>query len=377
MRKLATIRKIISLTPIPEADFIECATVDGWELVVKKGEFEIGDLCVYFEIDSMLPLDAKYSFLKKVTKVKDGEGYRLKTIKLKRQISQGLALPLKMYPDLKVKLGEDVTKLLKVWKYERLNAGEKLDIKPKTGVKGILWKYFPKLAKKVFQKDRNKTFPTFIPKTDQERIQNLMKYFQNPRSKWEVSLKLDGSSMTVWDYKKNKAFNQSKLTKLLNFFSKSTSQGVCSRNQNLSKDNSNFWTTATKEGLLEIIKGKNIALQGELIGPGIQKNHEKVQAHEFRLFDIFDIKEQRYLLPAQRKVWLLENDLERKIKLCPIVSEEMLVFKEYQTFEELQKFVTGASMNKGTISEGRVFKNVTSGTSFKCISNKYLLKCED
>ena len=157
-RKLATIETVKELKPIPDADLIELAIVRGWQCVVKKGEFKPGDKGVYFEVDSFLPLDDKYEFLKKTSykQMREEYGYRLKTCKFRGQISQGLFLPLKQFDELKdmvFDIGDDVTKELNIKLYEppipAHLAGE---------VKGA--------------------FPTFLRKSDQERIQNLLHYFE-------------------------------------------------------------------------------------------------------------------------------------------------------------------------------------------------------
>src|SRR5690606_32082288 len=110
-RKLASIVTIENLSPIPEADLIEVATVKGWKVVVKKNEFEVGDLAVYCEIDSFLPIREEFEFLRKTSyrKMRGIEGFRLKTIKLRGQISQGLLLPMSLLAGCPYQLGDDVT----------------------------------------------------------------------------------------------------------------------------------------------------------------------------------------------------------------------------------------------------------------------------
>jgi RNA ligase (TIGR02306 family) len=112
-RKLASVQKIISIDPIPDADKIEKATILGWEVVVaKKDNFKVGNLAVYIEVDSVLPDCAEFEFLR-------DRKFRIKTIKLKKQISQGLVLPLSVLPDCHYyKEGEDVTAILKIKKYD-------------------------------------------------------------------------------------------------------------------------------------------------------------------------------------------------------------------------------------------------------------------
>lgn len=121
MRKLASIQKIKNIEPIEGADRIEKATVLGWNVVVKKDEFKIGDWAIYFEIDSLLPDEPKYEFLKKSSWNPRYNKIRLKTVKMKGVVSQGLLLPLSSFPDINFSLyneGSDLTEILGIEKYE-------------------------------------------------------------------------------------------------------------------------------------------------------------------------------------------------------------------------------------------------------------------
>lgn len=370
-RKLVTIRTIGSLTAIPGADFIESATVDGWGLIVKKGEFEVGDMGVYFEIDSVLPMESTYEFLKKATNTSGGEGYRLKTMKMRGTISQGLLLPLSSFPQLmNAQLGDDVTDKLGVWLYEPIMKARN----PASNAEA-----------------KTRYFPPFLRKTDESRIQNHMNYFELYRGQlWEASRKLDGSSMTVWNYDKAPYVKQGKSgSRFIQFlynvrewvksqFAHPDTFGVCSRNVNLrEKEGNAFWDMANELNLRKLMAGKNYALQGELIGPNIQNNHEKVFKNHFYLFAIFDIDRQEYLLPEERDAWLQVYDSDNTILHVPIHGY-VDIFDECPDVASMQEFVEGQSMNPGTISEGMVFKSMTQrGQSFKCISNRYLLKVED
>ena len=132
-RKLASIRKIGSVSPVEGADNIELVHVDGWQCISKKGDFKEGDFCVYFEIDSFLPIRPEFEFLRKSSYRKMGgkEGFRLKTIRLRGQLSQGLAMPIQLFKELPYEgyelfkeddhgygNGYDVTETLGVTKYE-------------------------------------------------------------------------------------------------------------------------------------------------------------------------------------------------------------------------------------------------------------------
>lgn len=362
-RKLATIRTVSSVEPIEGADFIELAHVDGWQCVVKKGEFRPGDLCVYFEVDSFLPVEERYEFLRKSSYVKlqlpiDGldEGFRLKTVRLKKTLSQGLALPLHAFsehPNLFVcddgllgdggilyTVGADVSALLGVVKYETA-------LPP--ALRG--------LAKGLF--------PSFIRKTDEERIQNLPHYFDKFRDmEFEVTEKVDGMSMTVY----------------LN----DGVAGVCSRNIDLKLsdgETSVMWGVAQELALHQILKdiGRNLALQGELAGEGIQGNPLKLRGRKFFLFNIWDIDKQAYLTPGERGNLFNFIMLRSDIQHVPALRAGFQVFREYGTMRELLHYATGNSLvNMSSPREGLVFKSIDKVdgqvVSFKAISNDYLLR---
>ena len=358
-RKLVTIRKIKQLIPIKDADMICIVIIDGWQVIVKKSEFKVGDECLFFEIDSFLPVaDERFAFLKKTTIFDGKEGYRLKTMKMKGVISQGLALPLSMFPELPdieyiSTPSCDLSEKLGVIKYDAAvqDFSQRPDLKA-----GI----------------PRGSFPSFIPKTDQERIQNLTSYFETMKDvTFEETLKLDGSSMTCYKI----GIKPSLLKRILSWLSGENLAthhfGVCSRNLELKKsDTSNFWSTAIAadiESKLPI----GFAIQGELIGPNIQANHEKVSALDYFVFDVFDITNGKYLLPEERRAFCSQHNLQH----VPVISVNALPCN--MNLEQLLQHVEGESMNPGTISEGRVYKsNTNNNASFKVISNKYLLKCE-
>ena len=376
MRKLVTIRKIKQLLPIENADLICIAVIDGWQVIVKKSEFQVGDDCLFFEIDSFIPAtDERFAFLKKTTTFEGKEGYRLKTMKMKGVISQGLALPLRMFGEVLDRItlstsvpSEDFSKVLGVIKYDVAIQ----DFSQRPGLKA--------------GKPRG-SFPSFIPKTDQERIQNLTSYFETMKDEeFEETLKLDGSSMTCYKIKKEPSF----WDKVKSWFGLKTPSyhfGVCSRNLELKRtasesqtfnnngkesvyDQSDFWTMAIKADIENKLP-EGYAVQGELIGPKIQANHEKVSTLEYYVFDVFDINSGAYLLPFERREFCEKYNIPH----VPVVSKSIKIFEKMDLAELLQH-VEGESMNPGTISEGRVYKHTSKPITFKAISNKYLLKSE-
>lgn len=347
-RKLASIRRIAEIKPIEKADAIEAVRVDGWWVVTKKGEFKVDDLVVYFEIDSWIPTEIAPFLTKPGHYPKEYEGVkgeRLRTVKLRGQISQGLVLPVSVLPM------EECTPYAGPWK-------EGDDV---TATLGIL-KYEPPVSAQLAGQVEG-SFPSFVRKTDQERIQNLPHWFERYRHLlWEVSIKLDGSSMTVYH-------NNGKT-------------GVCSRNWDLKEDdNVSFWKVAKRlrlhEGLTRL--GRNIALQGELIGEGIQGNPEKLHGQDFFVFDIWDIDQGRHCTSFERHT-ILDTlfGMGYEIKEVPIIQEAMPVFASYDTMDKLLAFAgAGPSLNTD-IREGLVFKATQpidgEVLSFKAINNTYLLK---
>jgi len=341
MRKLVTIRQVSNIRPIPGADAIECASVDGWSVVVKKNEFQIGDACVYFEIDSFLPLtDTRFTFLEK-SKINwnDKVGVRLRTIRLRGQLSQGLILPLSKFPELAAHTDArdiDLGALLGIEKWE------------------------PAIPASL-SGDVEGPFPDFISKTDQERIQNLTEVLTTEaKTEFEVTIKLDGSSMTVFHH--------------------DNMSGVCGRNWWIRESESNsLWKVAKQNKLLTALTayGHNLALQGEIIGEGIQGNPEKLRGQEFYLFDVFNSDTRQYLGRAERQQVVADlRALGASINEVPWLENTTLERFEANVAKVLD-YAEGGSLNPATSREGVVFKRLDGSMSFKAISNSYLLKHGD
>jgi len=334
-RKLVSIRTISDITPINGADMIECAHVDGWTCVVKKGEFNPGDKCIYFEIDSFLPeSDSRFAFLMKQKRTFEGvEGHRVRTITLRGQLSQGVVLPLDAFPEVRHDDDGDLSENLNIKKWEAPIPAE-LSGQLKGG------------------------FPSFIRKTDEERAQNLLSeiFEDNKDSTYEVSIKLDGTSMTCYKY--------------------DDECGVCSRNYELKVNEENKNNTFVKiasNGLLDALKsaGKNVAVQGEVMGEGVQKNREKIKGHKLFVFNIFDIDAQKYLNPDDRTAFFEKHLSEvENVEHVPVIGVMKL---PCDNIEDLLAFADGESI-ANPIREGLVWKRIDGGFSFKTISNKYLMK---
>jgi len=350
---LASVQKILNLEPIEGADLIEKATVLGWELVVKKGEYKIGDLCAYIQIDTIVPELPQYEFLREMK-------FRVRTIKLRKQISQGLLVPL---PIGKWKEGDDLTEILGVKKYEKVDNNpiryEKQRV-PKVWYKkwiylfkmNILFKLFPKL-----QKFERSPFPSnLVSKTDEERIQNIPSCLDKYKGKlFIVSHKLDGSSITIIH---EKVLGKSKFR-------------ICSRNFELHDKKNDWYKVFTDTSFsLEVLKLVNhfktndIIVQGEAIGK-FNGNYHNLQQEKIMLFNIY-VNGKRL---NQKE--FLQICKSYSIPCCPMYKEIEL----NHTLQEILKISDIPDiLNPKVPAEGLVWRCVEDNFSFKVINNNYLLK---
>lgn len=336
MRKLATLKTITNLSPIDGADAIELAEVEGWNVVVQKNIYQVGQEVVYFEIDSWIP-HAVAPFLSKGKdpKVFNGiPGARLKTVKLRGQVSQGLVLSkeaLSWHPSWDDR--DCLDEALNITLYEK-----PVPACLRGNVKG--------------------NFPTSIPKTDLERLQNVKfdRLTFALDDMWEVTEKLDGSSMTV--YLMEGVF------------------GVCSKNLDLIEEEANsFWRVARLKELepkLRQLSDKlgDVAVQGELIGPGVQGNIYDLPELDFKAYAIYDIANRSYINADQRKELLHEVGIDSvpflgNVKLTSPIDKSILLEDADGT----------SRLNPMVNREGIVYKscNSQSDEAFKVISNNFLL----
>ena len=373
-RKLATIVEIESCDPIPDTERLSVATMKGkgWKVVTARDEFHSGDLAVYFEIDSFLPSeDNRFEFLKdrclKKFVSKSGnvlrEGIRIKTIKLRGVISQGLLMPISAFPEitetmsesngvkffhtpialcseedaakcaelegksveelidgdwkyLRQAVGSDVTKLLKVEHYDEV----KEQLQPQTG--------------NAISADAMGSFPSaWIPKSDEERIQNLGDWFDKMKGReFQVSVKADGTSCTI-AYSPTIDFDNPQI--------------VCSRNLRLKRETASgaipvYWQVAEKYNILgklaeALVGGMEYAIQGEIVGPGIQKDRNKENEYIFKCFRIWDIAHQKFLNPNETVNFCKEFDIHH----VEVLATGFKFFDFIPTMEEALKFAEG------------------------------------
>ena len=360
MRRLATIRMIDEIKSIDGADKICAYRIDGWWIVDFIDLFKVGDLCVYMEVDSFIPITPAVEHLraKAFKRMGEKEGIRIKTIKLRGQLSQGLALPLSKFSEVPVQM-EGYTEYKfgdNVW-----NIGE--DVSDHLGV--VLYE-LPIPTQLAGQVRGN--FPNFIKKTDQERCQNLGRdiFETNKDSKYEVTMKLDGSSFTAY-------FNNG-------------TDGVCSRNMDLELGEWNVGNSLVRmyidsglQAALAVL-GRNIAVQGELLGVGIQGNKEGFIFHKLAIFDVYDIDAQCHKAPKIR--FEIINDLfnlglnkEMVIQVPVLYLDVNLSDLNICNMSGLLEFAKGPSIH-APLREGVVFKRMDGQFSFKVINNDWLLKNE-
>ena len=346
MRKLASIQRIWKIEPIEGADRIELAHVLGWQCVVNKGQFQPMDMAVYFEVDSFLPIRNEFEFLRSSSYRKTdimGEGFRLKTMKFRGQVSQGLLLPLDLFPEIHEgpQLGEDVTEILNVRKWE-------IEERISTGgtIIGML--------------------PPDIPHTDETRVQaepELIQAFAG--LEYYISTKMDGSSHSIG--LDENGFH------------------VTGHNYEYKDDGSSpFYELVKQRGLEERMKAfaekynlYTLTIQGELCAPGIQKNRLRLTRPEWY---VFTIRENGKRVGLDRMLAVCE---ELKLEHVPIEEVDYDLPVHYPTVEALLERADGNYPNGGK-KEGIVIRPtepvfcelISASLSMKVVSNKYLLKNE-
>jgi len=342
MRKLATLQQVSEIVPIEGATTIELAKSRGWQYVVKKGEFAVSDAGVYFEIDSFLPMHARYEFLRKSSYRNNdfmGEGFRVKTMRFMGNLSQGLFLPLTAFEDVDLtdfNEGDDVTELLGVRKWEVpeevTSGGTQIGSKPHG-----------------------------IPTTDEIRVQSatdLIDALKNSDGGYVITTKMDGTSCTIYH--------------------KDGHVGVCGRNYEYKDDETcAMWVFVHERQMAEKLRalGKNIAIQGEFCAPGIQKNRLRLNAPELFVFDIFNLDSMEYMHVSEMKeiaqhLGLTLADIEEEGDLFDYDLDALL--------ERARGKYPGGKHKEGIVIRSR---NIPTGRthriSFKVINNDFLLKEEE
>ncbi len=322
--KLATVQVVSEILPHENADRLEIAVIKGWQCVVGKGEFKSGDICIYIQLDSIVPETEQFEFLRK-------HNFRVRTLKLRGKVSQGLVIPaIDDSP-----LGTDMTEVLGVEKYEK-----PIPVQLHEQVRG----YFPS---------------HLISKSDEERIQNIPELIDLLKGRRiYASLKHDGTSATFIKTIDGELF-------------------ICGRNLNFILDVDNLYTQIEKKYKIFDKIPPGFAIQGEIVGPGLQKNHEGCPFHELRVFNVKDLCEMSML------------GYDDMVDFCDDFSLPMVdlyhvgdFLEKWHTIDGLLAESDAARYANGAQAEGIVWRladeeycaDLGKGVSFKVISNRFMLK---
>lgn len=339
-RRLATIETITDLAAIPDADAIVRARVRGWDVVVKLDEFEVGDRCVYIEVDAMVDVtDERFAFLEPRgvrTDATGRSGHVLKTARLRGQYSQGLALPLALFPELDAdgtSPGRDVTEALGIVKWD------------------------PPVPANLAGQVRGMR-PSWIPKTDEDRIQNVPEILTARHLDWVATEKIDGSSTS--------------------FYIDGQDKGVCSRNLDLLEtDGNTLWRLARELNVHDRLAtsnlGARVVVQGETFGEGVQGNPLKIAGQRFCAFTV--IADGKIIPRSDWPEWVKALSVPTHDLAFPDTVEDALAQVERIT----------SNVTSGRPAEGIVWRaadqdrvDLADGrsvrASFKAISNRYLMK---
>ena len=356
MRQLVTIQRVKAVRSIENADNIEVADILGWHVVVKKGEFKEGDLCVYGEIDTIFPADNKYfAFL---------EGKRIRTKKLRGQISQGIAFPLCILEGYDKPFGEgdDVTELLGAKKWEPQADPWYVVKEPKNNKWYMRFRIGRWFWRKFIYKPLRAEFPSWINKTDETRVQVLQDVlYQYKGTVCDVTEKLDGSSVTFWVDKKRKLH-------------------VCSRNKEILDEKDIMYVTAMKFYDSMKFVPFNTVFQGEIIGPKIQGNKYKLDDYRIYVFNIAN-KSGNYVPPAEMR------NICRSLNIPTVPSVGCIKLTD-DVDKLVELSIEKSVINKSVQREGIVIRPIENiiipdhrfvggRLSFKVINPKFLLKYEE
>ena len=317
MSNLATIQKVINVQPCPNSDALDLVKVLGWQVVAKRGEFSDGSLCVYISIDTIVPETPTFEFLR-------NKHFRIKPIRLRGQESAGIVFPLSILPPKHLASneitwieGEDVTDILNIKKYEKPMPPE-LAGQAHGGLPGFLI---------MTDEDNLRTYPDAIPEL-----------YGRP---YYITRKDDGCSGT--------------------FFVKDNNFGVCSRRIHLKESDSNgFWKMARKYNVESALRNAfpsiDIAIQGEIVGPGIQQNKLGLKELEFHVFNIFDIKNRTYMKYEEVVKFTTDNN----IPMVTLINEGAAFGF---SLDELIKLANEQKYPTGGPAEGIVIRPKESFTS--------------
>ncbi|HEY1011629.1 MAG TPA: RNA ligase (ATP), partial [Herpetosiphonaceae bacterium] len=334
-----SVQRVLGLEPIPNADAIELARINGWQCVVKKGEFAVGDLGVYFEIDAVPPDTPPFQFLWQ-PKEPAGEPvarpakFRIRTIKLRGALSQGLLMPPHLFDLPDAAEGDDLTAALDVGKYEPpqplIGNGE---------IRGL--------------------FPRHVPKTDEIRVQSVPQVLDEIAGlPYVCTLKYDGSSATFCLDPDDGSLH------------------VCSRNFSIREGENTLWRLARELEIEAALRRRpELAIQGEVCGPGIQKNRLDLRRIELFVFSLYDSVARRYLSDGELRAFCQDNGLQA-VALADSGPAFGYDLPALLALAE-GKYPGTANEREGIVirpASETVSEALGGRLSFKAISNRFLLK---
>ena len=383
-RELAYVVAIDEIKPIEGYDRVEHARVNGWWVIISKNDnLSVGDKCVYFEVDSRCPnTDERFAFLEK-------RNYKVKTLKMCRVFSQGLLMPLSLFPELgDVEVGTFLTEKLGIKyavdednerKAAKVNKDKKYQSMAARNAKLFKKKPFRWLMKREWgrkllfalfgkMRDNPRGWPTHFPyihKTDEERCENIP-WVLNYERPLTVTEKLDGTSTTfILERKKHNKFE---------FYVLSRNVRQADEKQECYHDHNIYWDMAFKydvenhlrQFLIENPDCPYVCIQGESVG-SVQGNPLKLTEDDFYCFNFIDGRKGRLPSPEGKAIVELWN-----MKWVPILNSE---FKMPADMEEFKAMATAKSVvNPAVWREGIVLRDPTNDFSFKNVSREYLMK---
>lgn len=351
-RKLANVRRALAIVPIENANAIELVRINGWQCVTKKGEFQAGSLGVYLEIDSIPPDIEMFRFLWTPKPKADENGnviatdepvmrpekFRIRTMRLRGALSQGLFLPLSAFALTgEVEEGEDVTELLGVGKYEPpIPAG---------------------------MGDWRASFPAVIPRTDEMRVQSVPEVLEEIRGRpYAITMKYDGTSATYLIDPRDGEFH------------------ACGRNHSIRDAENLYWRMARKHDLEAVLRrSPGYSIQGEIVGPGVQKNQLGLPELSLFAFNVYDMANARYLSHDEARAFLAKSGIPA---VETLETGEAFGYTLAEILAKAEgKYPGTKNEREGIVIRPRAeaFSPALGGSrlSFKAISNRYLLKEQD
>ena len=384
-RALAYTVLVDEIREIPGYDRVEHARVGGWWIIVAKADnIKPGDMCVYFEVDSKVPAtDERFTFLEK-------RNYKVKTLKMCKVFSQGLLMPIALFPELganpeihtdvtdtlgiKYAVDEDnerkAAKVNKDKKYQSMAARHaKLFKKPffrwlmrREWGRKLLFAFFGK------KKDNPRGWPThfeYIHKTDEERCENMpwVLGYERPLI---VTEKLDGTSTTFILERKGK--------NKFEFYVLSRNVRQADEKQECYHDHNIYWDMAFKydvenklrEWLESNSKLTYVCIQGESVG-SVQGNPLKLKEDDFYVFNFIDSVNGRW--PSDEAKVVVEK---MGMKFVPILDTEFYMPADMEEFKQMA--TAPSAVNPNVMREGIVLRDPTNDFSFKNVSREYLMK---